>query len=354
MEKIKNFFKTKWKFIVIAVVALLLIAVLAAVLFVNGLLGNITYDDPYRKSSQSGDIINDSSVNVNSVDAKDFADEQIHTVDGDSTKDSIKKWCESGTVASSKDVINILLMGMDNRNIKYNSRADSMMIASINTKTGQITLASILRDQYAYVNSRSIKFEKMHHALVRGGPAKQIEVIEAHYKVQIDNYILVNFTSFKSIIDKLGGVTINLTSAEAKVLGMSAGEQLLNGTKALEYSRIRYIDTDVARTGRQQKVIEAIIQKARGASLVELTQVISELLQYVRTGMSKSEILGYATEAFTSGWFSYDIVHYCAPGENYRKGGFKGDIWYWTVNYPRAAQELQMTLYGRTNIVIDE
>lgn len=353
MGKVTNFLKSKWKHIVIVTVSLLLVAVLAVVLAVNGLLDRINYDDHYVKSSQAGDIINDSSVPQNDVKDEDYADDKIHVVDGQSTKDAIKQWCSTGSAVSSDDVVNILLMGMDNNNIRYNSRADAMMIVSINKQTGKITLASVLRDQYAYVNGKTARFEKMHHALARGGPQLQISVIEAHLKVQIDNYILVNFTSFKSIVDILGGVDITLTSAEAKVLGLSAGTQHLSGGQVLTYARIRAIDSDVVRTSRQQKVIEAIIKKASTASLSELTAAISDVLGYVRTGMSKGEIMSYATEAFTSGWFNYDIVNYCAPGEDYRKGGYIGSSWYWTVNYPRAAQELQQTLYGKTNIVID-
>lgn len=348
----KNFFKTKWKHIVIVAVSLLLVVALAAVLVVNGMLDRINYDDHYVKSSQP-DIINNSTVSTNDVKEEDYADDKIHVVEGQSTKDSIKQWCSTGSVVASDDVINILLIGMDNDNIRYNSRADAMMIVSINKNTGKITLASVLRDQYAYVNGKKPRFEKMHHALARGGPALQIATIEQHLKVQIDNYILVNFTSFKSIVDKLGGVDINLTSSEAKVLDLPKGTQHLSGAKVLQYVRIRSIDSDVVRTSRQQTVIEAIIKKAGDASLGELTAAISDVLQYVRTGMSKGEIMAYAAEAFSSGWFNYDVVNYVAPGADYRKGGYIGSLWYWTVNYPKAAQELQLKLYDRTNIVIE-
>lgn len=353
MGKVRGFFKCKWKNIVIVAVALLLVAVLAAVLAINGLLGRINYDDHYVKSSQPDDIINNSTVSTNDVKDDELTDDNLHVVEGQSTKETIKQWCSSGTVAASDDVINILLIGMDNNNIKTNSRADAMMIVSINKQTGKITLASVLRDQYAYVAGKKPRFEKMHHALTRGGPQLQIATIEQHLKVQIDNYILVNFTSFKSIVDKLGGVDINLTSSEAKILGLSKGVQHLDGNRVLTYVRIRAIDSDVVRTSRQQTVIEAIIKKASTASLPELTAAITDMLGYVRTGMSKGEIMSYAAEAVTSGWFDYEVVNYVAPGADYRRGGYIGSSWYWTVNYPKAAQELQLKLYGRTNIVIE-
>ena len=353
MKGLIDFFKSKWKHILIVAIALILVVVLAIVLGINHILNQANYDDHYVKSSQNADIIHDSSVPTNDLAEDDLVEDKIHVIEGPSTKDSIKEWCSMGNVVSSDDVINILLIGMDNENMYTNSRADAMMIASINKKTKKITLASVLRDQYAYVNSSKPRFEKMHHALARGGPQLQISVIEAHLKVRIDNYILVNFTSFKKIVDMLDGITVNLTSAEAKLVGVPAGRQHLNGEQVLKYTRIRFIDSDVVRTSRQQTIIEAIIERAKTASLTELTAVITELLGYVRTGMNKGEILGLAAEAVASGWFNYELVNYVAPGADYRKGGYIGRLWYWTVNYPKAAQELQLRLYDRTNIIIE-
>lgn len=265
----------------------------------------------------------------------------------------IRDWCANGEAVSSDHVINVLLVGIDSVDVMNNGRADSLILMSVNTQKKTITLTSLLRDQYAYITTeKGESFEKMHLSNVRGGPEKLIQTIEAHYKVQIDNYILVSLTTFPLVIDRVGGVTLSVTEAEAAVLGgeFVAGEQRLTGAKALRYARIRKYDSEQARTGRQRKVLAALVNELKSASVAEIAGVINDVLPYVRTGFTQTQMISLATRAVSEGWFGYAIQQRYTPEGDYWRGEMIDELWYWLVDYPVAAYELQMSIYGRSNI----
>lgn len=272
---------------------------------------------------------------------------------GTTQRELIRNWCVNGEAVSSAQVLNILLVGEDNKSVEINGRADSMMLLSVNTRTHTITLTSLLRDQYAYISTAAGEsFEKMHLANVRGGPPLLISTIEAHYKVQIDNYVMVSLETFPKVIDRLGGVRVTLTEAEAAALGrgFTAGEQRLDGERALRFARLRRIDSDQARTGRQRQVVGAVIDELRQASLGELIGVINDLLPYVRTGLTQSQMISLATRAVSDGWTGYATKQLLVPANQTWKGGYEDGLWYWFVDYPLVAHDLQTALYGKSNI----
>lgn len=290
-------------------------------------------------------------------------DGYTHPSEAGSLQENIKSWMNNGTPVMDDGVKNILLIGMDNEDMNVNSRADAMVIFSINQNTKTITLASVLRDQYCYI-PHSDKFEKLHHACAYKGPAYQIEMIEAYYKIKIDNYAVVNFYSLPKIIDALGGIDIEITSAEAKYMNenwteMKSGLQHLNGEQALIYMRIRHeTGGDEARVGRQQKVISKIIEKTQSYSKTKMISLVNAVIPYVRTGYSGTQAVSLATDALLKGWLNYSVKKVSLPDSDcsaeFRVKETSGKIWYWKVDYPIAAQKMQTALYGKTNIVLDE
>ncbi len=275
----------------------------------------------------------------------------------------IREWMDNGVAVSDENVTNILLIGMDvnTPDMDKNSRADAMVLFSVNHKTQAITLASLMRDQYCYLPVNGGSFEKLHHANSYGGPSMQIQIIEKYYKVKIDNYAVVNFYSLPKIINALGGVTVDVTENEASFLNsecgfnISSGENEFDGNQALVYMRIRKGNTggDEGRTIRQQKVIKQILAGIRSYSKTSMLSLVNKLLPYVRTGYNSTELLGFAADAVVNGWLKYDIKQATLPGGNVRGECTINKIWYWKVDYPLAARELQLLLYGRSNIVLD-
>ncbi len=284
----------------------------------------------------------------------------------DSIKELLKAWATNGgEKIYNKKVINVLLIGEDDEDGSH--RSDSTMLVSVNTKTKKITITSFLRDSYTYMNINGHeRYDKTNHSYAWGGAATLMQVLSDNYKIKIDHYVSINYQSFKSAVDALGGVTVPITEKEARfmnrttrVKGFESGENvLLNGERALIYARIRKLDSEVERTRRQREVISSVIRNVKASSLSDLNYAIETFLPYITTNYSSGEILSLGMQALSEGWLKYDIVSQVMPTEELRYGvkGFRtytGNLDVWIVDYIKAARELQLGLYGQTNIEIN-
>lgn len=98
--------------------------------------------------------LDEEGYNVQNIQNQDNPDLQEQIVSGaglTALQNKIRLWRQTGSPVGEPDVMNILLIGADTPDTTKNSRADTMMIASVNKKTHTITLASLMRDQYSYV-----------------------------------------------------------------------------------------------------------------------------------------------------------------------------------------------------------
>lgn len=354
--------------------------------FVGGMTDGSGYDATIGSDVNSTTIIEgDSNTNV------DIGGEEVPVGPDDATgsvianetiqpqvlsnlKANMKSWMNNGDPVRDNNVINILFIGMENNDdygnpqtLSVNGRADAMCIVSVNKATKTITLASLLRDQYCYITTgNSGRYTKFHHALSYSGPEKQIEMIERYYKVVIDNYVIVNFDSLPKIIDSVGGVDIHVTKNEASYLRNSCGWRIgaaeqtihVDGSHALTYMRIRKGNTggDEARTGRQQKVLMTLIGQMKNYTTAQMVAAVNEVIPYVRTGLTSTDILAYAITALQEGWLKYELKQVTLPDSesckafnNPADGGS-----YWKVDYPIAARQLQLALFGKSNITLDK
>jgi LCP family protein required for cell wall assembly len=236
------------------------------------------------------------------------------------------------------------------------------MLVSLNKKTKQITLCSFLRDSYLYVEGKNKQaFTKLNAAFSMGENADcLIQTIEHNYKIKIDNYAMVNFESFERIVDAMGGINVQVTQQDSNNCYKKFGESLpvgdnvkLNGRQTVYFCRDRnYTDGDVTRTSKQRKVIEAIIDKVKGASLTDLDSYLDLLLPEIYTGYSDSEIISLGMEALTGGWAKYSRKQITVPETDCRQAG-SANMWIWVVDYQKAAHDLQMALYGKSNITLE-
>lgn len=264
---------------------------------------------------------------------------------------------------SSKNVINVLLIGADSRKGTNSGNTDVMMLLSLNKKTKQLKLISFLRDSYLYIEGKENSYcTKLNAAYSMGGPETLLKTIENNYKIDIDNYVIVNFESFKSIIDAMGGVTVDVQQYEADYnykkfkIELPVGESVtLNGEQALCFCRIRGCDSDgdVSRTRRQRQVIDSIISRVKDASISDLNKYIDILLPYVETGYSEGQILSLGIKAITGGWAGYKRSQLQMPPEDCRISG-SANMWIWVVDYQLAAHKLQTEIYGKSNITIED
>ena len=203
----------------------------------------------------------------------------------------------------NKNVINILLVGSDHGAIKGDhGRSDSIMIATVNFKTKELKLTSLMRDMYVEIPGHG--HNKLNAAYAFGGVELLYQTIAKNFGIKIDNYCVVDFSTFEKVINKVGGVEISLEEKEAKYLNttnyiskkkyrnVKVGKQTLNGNQALGYARVRYVvskkygDGDFGRTGRQRAVLQAALNKVLQQSPTKIADIALDSLADVSTDMS--------------------------------------------------------------------
>lgn len=208
---------------------------------------------------------------------------------------------------------NVALFGVDSRdgNLGEGNRTDCIIIASLNNKTKEIKLVSVYRDTLLDLSEGT--YQKCNAAYSYGGPILAINMLNMNLDLDIEDYVTVDFGAIADAIDLLGGVEIDVTDEEVEYLNKflqetadSAGKeahfltagglQLLDGTQATTYARIRSTaGGDFTRTERQRLVVEKMFEKAKSADLATLNQIIDKVFPQVSTSFTLQEILTYAT-----------------------------------------------------------
>ncbi len=204
---------------------------------------------------------------------------------------------------------NIALFGVDSTTgaLTKNTRSDSIMIASINQDTGECKLVSVYRD--TYLNLSNDSYNKCNAAYAKGGPEQAINMLNMNLDMNITDFVTVGFAGLTDTIDALGGIMIDVDSAEISHLNnyqicmaedlkrsytpvTSTGYQLLDGLQATAYCRIRYTaGDDFKRAERQREVIMAIAEKAKTASPSTLNQIANDVFGEVYTSLDLTEII---------------------------------------------------------------
>ena len=206
-------------------------------------------------------------------------------------------------VGEEETITNILLIGQDSLKGKR-ERSDTMILITVNQEKNTITLTSFMRDMY--VKIPGYYNEKINSAYMLGGMDLLNETLYQNFGIVVDHNVEVSFGQFRQIIDYLGGITLEIDAKEAAFINyangiksIQAGEVHLDGNCALAYARYRdKAAGDFARTERQRKTINALIQQYKNANLSTMIGITNELMGMITTNMTKSEILNYAVEFF--------------------------------------------------------
>ncbi len=254
------------------------------------------------------------------------------------------------SLTQSSAVKNILLIGIDRRDPDDAARSDTMLLVSINSDTKKIKLTSFMRDSYVYIPEKG-KNAKLNAACTWGGAPMVTDTIEYNFHIKIDHYMLVDFVMFEEIIDGLGGVDVEVTEKEAKYmrndvhLDVQSGESVhLDGNEALWYCRIRKLDSDFMRTGRQRKVMTALIEKCKKTNPVELYNLIGEVASRVETDMSPATLTGLAFNGLLR-YLSYDIEQSSVPAEGTWKNAKKSGQFVLSLDLDANIKHLEEFIY---------
>ena len=117
-----------------------------------------------------------------------------------------------GKLLNDQQILNILLIGADTRYNATSGNSDTMILLSIDTKNKKIKLLSLLRDTYIAIPG--YEGNKLNAPFAFSGAELTVKTIQLNYGIQIDRYAIVDFYSFKEIIDSIGGLDIDLTEEE--------------------------------------------------------------------------------------------------------------------------------------------
>lgn len=213
--------------------------------------------------------------------------------------------------------VNILFLGMGGAGHSGGYLADTIMIASINTKTKQVGFLSIPRDLYAPIpghGSRKINnayaLGKMSSKNEDAGAMLMAEVIKNITGLDIHYYAAADFAGFRKIIDDLDGIDIEVERSFTdyqypdynfgyQIISFKAGEDHFDGETALRYTRSRHGNngegSDFARSQRQQKIIFAVKEKALSVyTLINpsaMLSILDDLGDHLRTSLEPWEMI---------------------------------------------------------------
>lgn len=258
-------------------------------------------------------------------------------------------------VSHSDETKNIMLVGYD---IDENgiSRSDSMIILSLDHKHQKVKMTSLMRDMYLRIprNGR----HKLNAAYVYGGANLLLKTVYSNFGLKIDNYVCVDYAAFAEIVDYIDGVDIEIDETEIEQFNKyvsgdenqieEAGMHHLNGQQALSYCRIRKVGSDTARTARQRKVLDKIIEKCRVMPLRRLEDMMRVIAPDLTTNFTKEEMLGMIMEGIECK--DYDTLQMRIPVDGTWEGTYINSTWYMKFDLEQNAQYLNDFIYGGDRI----
>ena len=240
--------------------------------------------------------------------------------------------------AIAKPRLNVLLVGSDAGPDRTGARTDTMMLASIDTTTARTTLFALPRNigyaQFPPGTPMAEKFPKGFHDAA--SPLSGDYLLNAVYAwgldhpadapttptanpglnllhesvaymlgVDIDYYVEVNMAGLTSIIDAVGGVTVDVGPTPLPIGGVlpdgrhvrpsgyvPAGVQHLDGDQALWFARSRRDSDDYSRMGRQRCLLQSMLQQKSPADVITRFQDIAAATSNSVATNIPQEVLG--------------------------------------------------------------
>ena len=200
---------------------------------------------------------------------------------------------------------------------------------------------------------------KITHAYSYGGPELAMATLNENFGMDITDYITVNFEQLAEIIEKMGGIDVELNEAERQELNkyvapgvekiQQTGAVHLNGEQAVSYSRIRKCDSDDMRTSRQRKVMMCLFEKAKELSPFQYPSYIKTFMPMMETSMTDSEILQLAPVAMNKNLI---LEQDSFPNDYIQTDGYKTktevegvELWVYHYDLQEAANMLQKFIY---------
>jgi LCP family protein required for cell wall assembly len=191
---------------------------------------------------------------------------------------------------------NILVLGLDAG--VGGHRSDTIMVVNINPKNSRASIISIPRDTLVTIPGRGL--DKVNHAFAYGGVELSKKTIENFLGVNIPYYVVLDVNGLADLIDRLGGVYLDVEKrmyyvdyAQGLYVDLYPGYQKLSGRDVLSYLRYRSDGGDITRISRQQKFISAVTtQILNKENIFRSPQIALSFLSFLETNLSLREIFG--------------------------------------------------------------
>lgn len=268
----------------------------------------------------------------------------------------------SGSVTKEQfnNIKNVALFGIDG------GRSDTIIIASINQNNHTIKLISIPRDTYVAVEGHGKT--KINHAYAYGKETLALKTINENFGLNISEYVTINFKGLINIINKLGGIEIEITKAEMDYINQyveesyrltgrtvktlsSYGKVTLNGEQALTHARNRTVGNDFYREERQRDVITAVMEKVSKMSITKIWGLSDSILSEVKTNLDINECMGILTSALgNSSEYINNVTSLQIPSDKDGNGSGKGQmisgIYYFVSDLDEASKAFKNAIYG--------
>jgi len=248
---------------------------------------------------------------------------------------------QEGALASKPSLT--LLLGTDGDKTAARSdarRSDSILLVRTDPGRHRLAYLSIPRDLRVDIPDHGTY--KINAAYQLGGPALTLRTVRALTGLQPNHVVLVDFDDFRTVIDALGGVEIDVpkpilsnrfdcpyaTDARCQQWQgwrFEKGKQTMNGQRALIYSRVREnrldpSENDLTRGERQQAVVEAMTDKLVGpGTFLKLPFIGGDLVKPLTTDLSAGQLLQLGWVRFRAN--SSRALHCRLGGEPQTIGG---------------------------------
>lgn len=208
------------------------------------------------------------------------------------------------------NILNILVLGSDQRANEVGERSDSMILVSYDKTDHSIKLTSLMRDTWVHIPGHG--WNRLNAAFAYGGVGLTINTINELFKLDIQNYVIINFQQFIKEVDKIGGVSVNLTASEIQYINSKltknklpviAGLTRLNGRQALQHVRNRHVGQgDFDRTRRQRETFMAILEKVKSTkNPTTILSFIDYSLNNVQTNIKLQTMIDISLQVLESG-----------------------------------------------------
>lgn len=202
----------------------------------------------------------------------------------------------TGRFVQPEGQVNILLMGSDQRPNDGGFRTDVLLLLTLYPDGKSASLTSFPRDLYVYTPGWRV--DRINSAFARGGFEMMAETMEYNFGVRPDHYVMVNFWNFESIINTMGGITVNVEQGLTDErdgpgdFSVPAGNVNMDGETALWYVRSRGTSSDFDRTRREQEVLVGIFMRLFSVdALARAPELFDQYQQMVTTDLAITDLL---------------------------------------------------------------